>query len=132
MTSPNPKPTLPLWQVIEQDHHGLLSCSQTHADVYRGIANEMPLHFDPWLQEHEDVAEWLRSEAARAEQGGGGVMTDPKFTQIAVTSEEGCPDYIYALADDGIVYFMAIQNGSYWRPLPQLPFEAARAEQGEG
>lgn len=60
---------IPLWQVIEQEHHGLLSCGATYADVLRSIADEMPLHFDPWLQEHADVQCWLRSEADRAEAG---------------------------------------------------------------
>jgi hypothetical protein len=59
--------SIPLWQVIEQEHHGLLSCSATYADVFRSIAAEMPVIFDPWLQEHSDVAKWLESEALKAE-----------------------------------------------------------------
>lgn len=61
--------SIPLWQVIEQEHHGLLSCAATYADVFRSIADEMVLHFDPWLQEHDDVLTWLRAEADRAEAG---------------------------------------------------------------
>lgn len=60
---------LPLWQVIEQEHHGLLSGPATYADLFRSIAEEMPVIFDPWLQEHGDVADWLRAEADRAEAG---------------------------------------------------------------
>lgn len=39
------------------------------AYMLRAIAEEMPLHFDPWLQEHSDVQSWLLSEANRAETG---------------------------------------------------------------
>jgi hypothetical protein len=66
---PDPTPSLPLWEVIEQEHHGLLSGPATYADVFRSIADEMPVIFDPWLQEHCDVQAWLRAEAGKAEAG---------------------------------------------------------------
>jgi hypothetical protein len=50
-----------------RDHPGWRAGGE--AAMLRAIADEMPMIFDPWLQEHADVAAWLLSEAARAEAG---------------------------------------------------------------
>jgi hypothetical protein len=75
MTNPTPNRP-PLWQVMleaiddaleknEEPVHERLMC----AAELRAIAEEMVLHFDPWLQEHADVEAWLLAEAERAEAG---------------------------------------------------------------
>ena len=68
-----PTPNRPsLWRVMQDayfkgrnpgnsDHHG-------YAAEIRAIADEMVLQFDPWLEEHAAVADWLEAEARRAER----------------------------------------------------------------
>lgn len=69
----------PLWEVMRRaydasplapmdadddwtDRHG-------YAAEIRAVVDEMVMRFDPWLAEHAAVAEWLTTEADRAERG---------------------------------------------------------------
>ena len=63
----------PLWRVMEAAFldgriPGFNYCDGYAAEL-RAVADQMPVVFDPWLQEHADVADWLLTEAQRAEAG---------------------------------------------------------------
>lgn len=66
----------PLWKVLrdayDQSDNGIeddWNVCLGYAAELRAIADAMVLVFDPWLQEHSDVADWLCAEADRAEAG---------------------------------------------------------------
>lgn len=71
----------PLWRAVDaawwslvdtEEPHACPPASEQAACVIRAIADELVLHFDPCLVEHEAVAEWLHQEAGRAKRGEGG------------------------------------------------------------
>ena len=71
MTTPTPD-RAPLWRVMRAADASLVSDLTTpEARALRAIADEMVLQFDPWLEEHAAVADWLEAEARLAEQGDG-------------------------------------------------------------